>query len=295
MDAFDAVLHAFSTLATGGFSNRGSSIAYYGSSVIELVLIVFMIVAGTNFAVWNAFLRHGPRTGLREALGSSELRLYLGLVVGATLVLTLVLWFWGGSNGLPGSDLPDYTSLRRCLRDASFSLVAVQSCTGFATADFDRWPDACRVILMALGMIGACSGSTAGGIKVVRLLIVARASLASVRSHARPRAITAVSLDGVTLSDPVIAANVRYFALWILVALCAVLVLVLIGMDATSAISGTISCLNNIGPGLGSIGPAASYAHLNDASKLVLSFLMIGGRLELYALLTLALPGFWRR
>jgi trk system potassium uptake protein TrkH len=295
MDAFDAVLHAFSTMATGGFSTRGDSIAYYGSSVVELVLIVFMIVAGTNFAVWNNFLRHGLRTGLREALGSSELRLFLALMAGATLVMTLVLWFWGGSNGQPGSDLPDYASLRRCLRDAAFSLVSIQTCTGFATADFERWPDGCRVILMAAAFFGACSGSTGGGVKIARLLIVVRASLATVRAYARPRAITVVPLDRLTLSEPAIAATVRFFALWVLVALGGVLLLALLGMDATSAISGVISCMSNCGPGLGSIGPAANYGHLNDASKLVLSLLMLGGRLELYAFVALALPGFWKR
>jgi trk system potassium uptake protein TrkH len=294
VSVFDAVLHAFSSMATGGFSNHGASAAWFASPLVEAILIAFMIAAGTNFALWDDVWRRG-REGLAAAARSTELRVYLALIGSVSLFIALRLWFWGGSNGDAGSDLPDYRGFLTCVRDATFSLVSVQTCTGYATADFDRWPDVCRVMLMAAASVGGCAGSTAGGIKVVRLVIVARASLAAVRAFARPRAIEQVRLDDQVVPDATIVAATRYFVLWFLVAIGGVVLLLLFGVDATSAISGTIANLNNVGPGLGSVGPALNYGGLSAAAKLVTCLLMILGRLEFFALIALVLPGFWRR
>lgn len=291
---FDAVLHAFSTMATGGFSSHGASAAWFASPLIEAILILFMIAAGTNFALWDDVWRRG-REGLAVAVRSTELRVYLGLLGGVSLFIALRLWFWGGSNGEAGSDLPDYSRFLTCVRDATFSLVSVQTCTGYATADFDRWPDVCRVMLMAAAFVGGCAGSTAGGIKIVRLVIVARASLAAVRGFVRPRAIEQVKMDDQVVPERIIVAATRYFVLWVLFALCGALLLLALGLDATSALTGTIVSLNNVGPGLGVIGPALNYGELAGPPKMVVCVLMIAGRLEFFALVALVLPGFWRR
>jgi len=295
MTPFDSVIHAFSSMATGGFSNHGASIAYYRSPLIEAICIVFMIAAGTGFTIWIAFLRRGFHGGAMAFARSSETRLYLLLLVSEAAVLTLLLWFWGGSNGNPASDLPDYARFLRCVRDASFSLTSIQTCTGYVTADFDRWPDTCRMLLMWAAFVGGCGGSTAGGIKVARLIIVGRASIAAVRSYANPRAVVRVPMDQRTLEPEEVSAATRYFTLWILFAVVSAGSLTLLGLDATSAVTGVISCMNNVGPGLAQLGPAANYGHLNILSKLILCATMIAGRLELYALVALFLPGFWRR
>jgi len=292
---FDSITHAFSTMATGGFSNHGASVAFFGSPLVEGIVIVFMILAGTNFAFWRELLSHGPRRGFERIRRSTELRLYLGLLAGGSLFLTLVLWFWGGSNGAEGVDLPDYSSFLLCLRHATFNLVSIQTCTGYATADFDRWPDTCRFLLMTLAFVGGCAGSTAGGIKVVRLAVIARASIAAVRSFARPRAVVRVSLDGENLDDSSVSSVARYVILWILAAICGSLALTVCGVGLTEAVTSVVSCLNNVGPGLGAVGPAGDYGHLSGAARLVLCVVMIAGRLEFYALIALFLPDLWRR
>jgi trk system potassium uptake protein TrkH len=292
---FDGVTHAFSTMATGGFSNHGASAAYFGSALIEGILIVFMIAAGMDFALWDRLWRQGPALAWAEAKRSTQLRTYLGLLAGGALALALFLWFWGGGNGQPGSDVADYRGFVHCLRDASFNLVSVQTCTGYASADFDRWPDICRVFLMAVAFLGGCAGSTAGGIKVLRLVVIVKVALSAVQSFVRPRAVQHLRLDGAPLDDETTSAVTRYVVVWGMLAFTGAITLAVLGMGATEAISGTISCMSNVGPGLGSIGPAASYGELNDASKVVLSALMLLGRLEIYPLIAMAFPGFWRR
>ena len=293
LSLFDAIVHAFATLGTGGFSNRGASVGFYGSWVVELILIVFMVAAGVNFTHWDAVVRHGPARAWKSARRSDEVRLYFGLIVGSSLVIGLLLWFWGGSNG-QGGDLPDYRSFLQSLRDAAFAVASIQTSTGFATADFNRWPDICRMLLTLAAIVGACAGSTAGGIKVVRVVIVSRAAMASVLAFVRPRAIQNVRLDGHPLSPAFVATATRFFVLWWLMAIAGSLLLSLLGADPITAISAVIACLNNIGPGLGLVGPYADYGHLPELSKAVLGVLMIMGRLEFYAVVALLVPGFWR-
>ncbi len=295
LDVFDSVIHAFSSIATGGFSNRGASIAYYASPLVEFVCIVFMVAAGVNFFVWDVFLRRGPGGALEHAQRSTELKLYLLVLGCGCLVITLVLWVWGGSNGLPGSDLPNYSSFLASARDATFSFVSMQTCTGYVTADFDRWPDVCRMLLAAAAFVGACTGSTGGGVKIVRLAVVTRAALAAARSFAQPRSIQTVEMDGKALGDETIASATRFFALWVLLGLGAAVALALLGSDATTSLTSVISCMSNVGPGLGSVGPSLHYGDLNGASKVILCAAMLFGRLELYALIALFLPRTWRR
>lgn len=294
MDVFDAVAHAFSCISTGGFSTRGASLGHYDSALVEAICMAFMIIGGTNFALWTVLYRKGPRTAAAWARSSSELRLYAGLLVVLVASFTMILWFWGGSNGRPDSDLPPYLHFLRALRDAAFSLVSVQTTTGLATADFDRWPTVCRVALMTGAIIGSCSGSTGGGIKAQRAVVLAKAAIAGVRNYGRPRAVVTVRMDATTLDDHEMLAAMRLVALYSIAAIAGVLLLCSFGEGATEAITGVIACLNTTGPGLGGLGPSQSFGALTAASKLVLSALMVLGRLEFYALVALFLPRFWR-
>ncbi len=301
---FEAVVHSFATVATGGFSSHSTSVLFFASWKVELVIVAFMFLAGMDFAVYDTLLRQGWRAAWRSALASTQIRAYAGLALGSTLSIALVLWFWGGSNGASGSDLPDYSSLTQSLRDSLFAVVTMQSCTGFSTADFDRWPDFCRLLLILLVTIGACSGSTGGGIKVVRFVLLARFALQGLQRFARPRAILQVRMDGSTVDEHMLATVMSFCGLWFLVFVAGTLIVAGLGCQGlpawdeqglVTAASGVIACLNNAGPGLAAVGPWSNYALLPELSKLLLGFLMILGRLEFYALGVLLAPRFWRQ
>ena len=293
---FEAVVHAFGTLATAGFSTHSTSIGYYDSWLVEFVIIVFMFVAGINFGIYDIALRSGPRRAWRVIVGSAEIRIYCAMIAIVTLVITVALWlFWGGSNGAQGSTLPDYRSFGLALRDALFTVVSIQTTTGYTTADFDQWPQFCRVLLMSVAFVGACAGSTGGGLKVVRLLIVAKAAMRGIARFARPRAIHPLRLEGEQLDEGVVASVTGYFGLWVLVAIGGTLFVSAFGIDLVSSGTAVLATLNNIGPGLGLVGPAMSFGTLPDAVKVVLTLFMILGRLEFYAVVVMFVPGFWRR
>ncbi len=295
LDWFDAVTHAFTTLATGGFSTHSESVAAFGSVAVELVMILFMFGAGVNFAIYDTVLRLGPRRGWKLAVASGEMRAYVGMIVGSTVLIAVALWFWGGSNGTIGSTLPDYRTFWLCARDSLFSVVSLQTSTGFGTADFDRWPEFCRVLLMLLALVGACAGSTGGGLKVVRFLIVAKAALRGIRRFARPRAIHSLRIDDQTLDERVVASVTGYFGLWVTVALVGTLCLSAFGIDLETSATSVLATLNNIGPGLSMVGPTQSFASMPALAKLMLSLFMILGRLEFYAVVILLVPSFWRK
>lgn len=295
MDGFDALLHTFGTIASGGFSNRGESVLYYASFPIELVTTVFMFMAGLNFAIYDTLLRVGPRPAWRRLVGSLEARTYAGIMLATSLVVGFVLWFWGGSNGEAASGLADYRSLTRSLRDGFFQVVSIMTSTGYVTANYDEWPQVCRMLLLFLALVGACAGSTGGGLKVVRFIIVWKAAIASVQRFIRPRAIQQVRVDGQSLDEGVVASVTGYFALWTLVFLGGTVFLSCFGLELETAATAVIATLNNIGPGLTAVGPMADFGELPGIVKVVLSIFMILGRLEFYAVVALFVPGFWRR
>jgi trk system potassium uptake protein TrkH len=301
-DLFDCVIHAFSTLATGGFSSHGASVAFYNSWRIELVVIVFMVLASLNFDLYDTAQRQGWRVAWRALRRSDEVRAYFGLLGSTTLVIALFLWFWGGSNGAAESPLPDYSRFSQCVRDSLFSVASLQSCTGYATANFDLWPDVCRLLLVLVAAVGACAGSTGGGLKVVRLVILWKATRQSLARFARPRAIEPVRLDGVSLEDGTVQAVLAYVGLWLVAAAFGTVLVVALGFESSgfedqhilSAFTGVIASLSNCGPGLASVGPNGDYGFLPAASKLLLGFLMLLGRLEFAAVAVLLMPRFWR-
>lgn len=295
MDVFDSLLHTFGTIATGGFSNHADSVAHFASLPIELVITLFMFLCGFNFAIYDTLLRVGPRPAWRRVVGSLEARAYSLLALGATVCIGLVLWFSGGSNGDPASELADYRSLGRAMRDSLFQVVSLLTSTGYATADYDEWPQFCRILLMFLCFVGACAGSTGGGLKVVRFLIVWKAALIGVKRFIRPREIHQVRMDGQSLDEGVVPSVTGYFALWVLVFVFGTLFLAGFGIDLETSATAVIATLNNIGPGLARVGPTAEFSEFPALVKFVLAIFMILGRLEFYAVVALLVPGFWKR
>ena len=294
LDLFESLVHSFGTLATGGFSSHSESIAYFRSPTVEGITTVFMFLAGINFAVYDTSIRGGLRRGLRMAWHSSEVRLYTGVILGSMGVVTLVLWFWGGSNGAAGGALPDYSRISHAFRDSSFVVVSIQTSTGFGTVDYDQWPQFARVLLMGLAFIGACAGSTGGGLKVVRFMVLAKASLRSFQLFARPRARFFVRMNGQPLEEDMVSGIVGYFGMWCLVAGSATLGMAAMNIEPITAATSVIATLNNIGPGLAMVGPTQNFGWMPEAGKLLAALLMIVGRLEFYAVVVLFLPRFWR-
>ncbi|MCP3917268.1 MAG: TrkH family potassium uptake protein [bacterium] len=296
MNAFDAAIHTFGTIATGGFSNHSASVAAFDSVPIEMIITLFMWICGFNFAIYETLLRVGPRPAWRTLVGSTEARLYAGITIAATLVIGATLWFWGGSNGALAEGAPkDYRAFGDAMRDSVFQVVCLQTSTGYGTADYDQWPHVCRVILMLLATMGACAGSTGGGIKVVRILIVGKAALNGVRRFVRPRAIASVRVDDQALDEGVVSSVTGYFGLWVLVFGFGTLFVASFNYDALTSATAVLATLNNIGPGMGLVGPSCNFGHFPDLVKLLLSVMMILGRLEFYAFVALLVPGFWRR
>ena len=253
MPLFDSLVHAFGTVGTGGFGIRADSIASY-SPYIQGVITVFMILCGINFNLYYLLLLRQWRAALR----SDELWTYLGLAVVATGVITLDL------RGV-------YGGLGTCLRQAAFQVSSVLTTTGYATADFDLWPGLSRAILFALLFIGGCAGSTAGGLKVSRAMILLRTIRREVNRLVHPRRVTAVRCDGKALSSEVQRGVSIYFALYCLCILITFLCLSGEPFSLETNLSAVVSCFNNVGPGLGAVGPAGSYAGYSVLSKLLLS------------------------
>ncbi|GMV41850.1 MAG: potassium transporter [Myxococcales bacterium] len=278
LDGYDAVNHALTTMATGGFSTRDASIAAYDSPLVDGVTTVFMVFAGINFSLYYATIRGGGR----QALGDRELRAYLVLLLVATLLVTLDI-------------LPRHQELDRAFRFAVFQVASVMTTTGFATDDFDVYPSFSRLLLVALMFVGGCAGSTAGGMKVYRFIVLAKASVAEIQKVFRPQAVLPVRVGGFVVPEDTVRAVLGFFVLNLAIFLAASLYMAWLGLDVVSATTSVAATLYNIGPGLAQVGAIQNFALVPDSGKVLLSACMILGRLELMTLLVLMLPAFWRR
>ncbi len=278
MDWFDAVNHAFSTMGTGGFSTRNASIAAFPSPYIQWVIILFMFVAGMNFTLHFFALRGHVKAYARN----TECLSYCALVLlgGVTIAL---LNLWNGGGGVESA-----------FRAAFFQVISICTTTGFVTQDYLLWPFACQTILLLFLLMGACAGSTAGGLKVMRVVIVARAAWQELRRIIHPRSVERLKLDGRIISPEVFTGIVAFTILYIFLALGGMLFLSACGEDLLTAFSAAATCLSNVGPGFGKVGPVYNFAFLPESALTMLSFLMILGRLEIFAILALLLPSFWR-
>jgi trk system potassium uptake protein TrkH len=276
LDWYDACCHAFTTMCTGGFSTHTESAAFFGPAA-QWIMIAFMLIAGVNFSLHAQLLRLRPGPVVRNP----ELRLYLGLFAAA---IVLGLWL-----------VPRPGGLEQHLRDVTFQVVAIGTSTGFATADFDRWPQLMRLVLVGLMVVGGCMGSTAGGLKVARLLIYVKALGRELHRLVLPRAVRPIRV-GARVIDPAVVSNILAFgAMYTGLFMLGAAVMAGSGYDLETSATASISALSNVGPGLGQIGPMANWAHLPDGVKWVMSFLMMLGRLEIFSVVVLLTRWAWRR
>ncbi|ADL12868.1 TrkH family potassium uptake protein [Acetohalobium arabaticum] len=279
MSFFDAVLHSFGTMSTGGFSSRTLSVKAYDSLIIEGIMVFFMFLAGTNFTLHYQALRGN----IKALFNNKEFRFYLFLVTTAILLITVNL------------RLQVYKGWLQSIRYAAFQTLSIISTAGFATVDYDIWPPFARGILLVLMFIGGCAGSTAGGIKIIRIYALMKKGFQELYKLIHPRAVTSLKIGNRAVSEEVSTSILGFFFLYIIVFVVAAITLTSFGIDLISSISAVAATLGNIGPGLGLIGPLNTYVPLPIVGKLLLSFCMLLGRLEIYTVLVFMLAGFWRR
>ena len=270
MKPLDALNHALTTMATGGFSTRSESVGAYGSAV-EVVVWIFMVLAGVNFALHFNLLRgKSPVTVAKDP----EFRLYIGLILGATVLIAGDLLMHG-----------ERSDPLEALRLGAFQTTTIISTTGFATADFDGWPHFSRTLLFMLMFVGGCGGSTGGSVKVVRVLIVFKRLGVEIKRILQPRAVLPVRMGRQAIPDEVVATVTTFAVLFVALFAAGGLLLALTGLDPVSAFTASATCLGNIGPGFAEVGPTHSMSQLPTAAKLILMTLMIIGRLELFTVL----------
>lgn len=279
MGWFDAVCHSFATVATGGFSTRNASLGAYDSAAIDVIATVFMFLAGVNFSLHHLALTRKPGCYFKDP----EFRAYALLLLGGGLFLTFNAWAAGAA------------SLGRCLRDAFFTGTSVMTTTGFCTADFDRWPDASRFVLLLMMFIGACAGSTGGGMKVVRVMVVVKSVLREIKVFMRPTAAIKVKLGSKPVEPDTVSHIGAFFMIFVIVFALASFLMTFYTGDLETATSSVIASLGNVGPGLNAVGPTQNYGAIPHGGQAVLIVCMLLGRLELYTVLMLFMPGLWKR
>jgi len=279
MSFFDAVCHTFTTMSTGGFSTSTASLAGWPSPLVQWVVITFMFLAGANFSIYQQLIS-GPR---RKALHNLELKTYALINAGVIAVVFGVLRWSGAVTG----------GVEHLLRTAAFQVVSIGTTTGFATEDFERWPDVLRLLLLLMMFVGGCTGSTGGGMKVARLIIFFKAVVAELRKTINPRAVIVVRVGERPLEREVVTNVMGFFVMYVGIYTLVTLGLAFLGLDLMSATSAAAANLGNIGPGLGTVGPAANYANVPTAGKWILILSQLLGRLELYSVMVLLLRRTW--
>lgn len=283
---FEALTQTFGTLATGGFSTRQASIAGFHSLAIELIIMAFMVAAGVNFGLYFALLRKRWRAVFRD----TEWRVYLLLLLGATAAIAINIFRPEGSPGFL-----TYTSPGKALRHASFQAISIMTTTGFVTADFNQWPDFSRLLLLFLMFIGASAGSTGGGMKVIRIVVLLKMAYWRVEHTFRPKTVRAIRVAGVVVEDSLQRTIYAFFVLYLAIFVLGSLFIAALGIPFQGAISSVAATLNNIGPGFGVVGAVNDYRVIPGVGKVALSLFMVMGRLELFSILVLLVPTFWRR
>lgn len=279
MNLFDALCHSFGTMATGGFSSKNASISAYPSAWIHYIITIFMIIAGINFSLHYKLLIGK----FKDFFGSSELRLFISIIVLSTILVFLQVI------------IHHYETTSEAIQFSLFQVVSIMTTTGYGTADYEQWTLTSQIILLILMYIGGCAGSTAGGIKVIRLLILLKFANNEIKRLLHPNALIAVKV-GKQLIDRKILVNVAgFFIIYIIIAIFSVFFLSSFGVDFTTSIGSVSATLNNVGPGIGMVGPTENYAHLPELVKWYLSLLMMVGRLEVYTVIILFVPAFWKK
>ena len=279
MDLFDAISHSFTTVAIGGFSTHDASLGYFDNAAVDVVAIIFMFIAGINFALhFTAW----QRRKVGHYLSDPEFQFYAFILALVSVLTVSVLYF---------SDI--YSSLFEATIKGVFQVVSMATTTGFATADFNSWPLFLPYVLLYAAIIGACAGSTGGGMKVIRILLIFKQGLREVQRLIHPRAVIPIKLGGQRVSDRIVESVWGFFAVYVMAFMVMLLALLATGLDIITAFSAVGACINNLGPGLANV--AVTYEHLPSAAKWILCFAMLLGRLEIFTLLVLFTPMFWKR
>ena len=278
---FDSLTIAFSTAGTGGFAIKNLSIAAYNNLYVEVVITIFMILFGINF---NIFYLLAIRQ-VKRVLKSEELWTYLCIIVASSLVIAINIY----------RTVENVVSFGNALRQSTFTVASIISTTGFVTADFDIWPTLSRVIITVLMFVGAMAGSTGGGLKVARILILLKSAMREIKKMLNPGMVKSIKIDGAVIDNETVSATNSYFFIYMLILLFSVLIVSLNGFDFVTSLSSVITCLNNVGPGLSKVGPTCNYAGLSYLSKMILVFDMLVGRLEIFPMVILLTPSSWRK
>lgn len=278
MSLYDSILHAFSTAGTGGFSNRGMSIGYYDSAYIDGVITVFMILFGINFNMYFLLLLKD----VKAVFKNEEVRAYLGIIAAAVAVISINI-------------VSVYGSALKAFRYASFQVASIITTTGFATADYNLWPEFSKAVLLSLMVVGACAGSTGGGMKISRILIMAKSIKRELHRMLHPKSVSLVKINGKKIGQETLQGVNIYFMAYVLILIGSVLIVSLNNFDFATTFSAVLTTLNNVGPGIAGVGPVENFAAFSDLSKVVFCFDMLVGRLEIFPFLILFSPDLWRR
>ena len=279
MDWFDSICHAFATTGTGGFSTKQASVAYYNSPYIEYVISIFMFISGINFTLLLLFVNRK----FKKFIGNAELKFYFGSVVLFTAVIAIVLYYTSPMG------------MEESFRKSLFQVISLQTSTGFATDDYMQWTPVLWGLLTIIMLMGACAGSTTGGLKCIRMVILTKVSRNEFKHILHPNAILPVRINKQVISPSIVSTVLAFCFIYISIIVIGPLLMMAMGVGAEESMGCVISSIGNMGPGLGETGPAYSWNALPDAAKWLLSFLMLLGRLELFTVLLLFTPDFWKR
>lgn len=275
---FDSMLNAFSVAGTGGFSNMNASIGGYNNIAAEIIMTVFMFLFGISFSLYFALLGRKFEKFIKD----TELKIYFGVVIVSILIITINI------SGL-------YNGIWEALRHSSFQVSSIISTTGFATTDFNLWPTLSKSILVFLMFTGCCAGSTGGGMKLIRFIILFKAAKVELDKIFHPGSVKAVSINGKKISNDIVFKTSLFFFIYFAIFFVSLLLISIDNKDIVSSATAVIASLSNVGPGLGTVGPTGNYAAFSSFSKIVFSFCMIAGRLEFFPVLVLFTPHVWKR
>lgn len=279
---FDAVTTALATAGTGGFSVRNAGIGAYGNPAAEWVIAVFMVLFGINFNLYYLIIKKR----FKEAIKNEELIFFLSLIFVTTAAIFINI----------KTTFPDmFASAHDLVRTSFFTVSSIISSTGFGTADFNNWPEFSKLLIMLIMFCGACAGSTGGGMKVIRIIILIKAGIKEIAHAIHPRSVNAVRVDGKKVSGEVVKSVLAYFVIEMLIIAGSTIVLSLENFDLTTTVTSVITCMHNIGPGLNMVGPMGNFASFSAVSKVVLVFDMLAGRLEILPILVLLSPATWKK
>jgi trk system potassium uptake protein len=279
MPVFDSFIHTFGTVGTGGFSSMGLSVGAYNNIYAEVIITVFTFICGANFALYYYMLKGDLRAPFKD----SEFKFYFGVVALAIVLITLDI------------NTHVFHNIWQSLRHSSFQVVTIISTTGYATTDTEKWSMFSKIILFMLMFIGGCAGSTSGAIKNIRILLLLKVMKRELLQIIHPRAVYSVRIGKKAVDDKTVAEVLGFFAMYISVYIIGVLIVSLDNLDWSTTFTSVAATLGNVGPGFGFVGAMGNYSSLSDLSKLTLSILMIIGRLEIYPILLLGIPSFWKR